>query len=79
MGRGFVAEDFAGFFVELRFGLASGGARGRIAARFKRAAGRPEGVNSYRAWSPDAVMAQIDVLVNDYGVRNIKFADELFD
>ncbi len=40
--------------------------------------GLGENVNSYRRWSVDAVMAQIDTLVNDYGVRNIKFADELF-
>ncbi len=38
---------------------------------------RPE-VNSYRCWSPEAVIRQIDVLVNTYGVRNIKFADEMF-
>ncbi len=35
-------------------------------------------MNSYRRWSPEAVIAQIDTLVNDYGVRNIKFADEIF-
>lgn len=35
-------------------------------------------INSYRFWSPDAVIAQIDELVNRYGVRNIKFADEMF-
>lgn len=35
-------------------------------------------VNSYRLWSPEAVIAQIDILVARYGVRNIKFADELF-
>ncbi len=34
--------------------------------------------NSYRYWSPDAVLAQIDELVNRYGVRNIKIADEMF-
>lgn len=34
--------------------------------------------NSYRLWSPEAVAAQIDTLVRDYGVRHIKFADELF-
>lgn len=38
---------------------------------------KPE-VNSYRCWSPDAIMAQIDTLVNEYGVRNIKIADEMF-
>jgi anaerobic magnesium-protoporphyrin IX monomethyl ester cyclase len=35
-------------------------------------------VNSYRRWSPQSVIAQIDELVNEYGVRNIKFADEIF-
>jgi len=34
--------------------------------------------NSYRFWSPEVVMKQIDTLVKDYGVRNIKFADEMF-
>lgn len=37
-----------------------------------------EAVNSYRTWSPDTVLRQIDVLVNQYGVGNLKFADELF-
>src|SRR5687768_2067183 len=40
------------------------------------AAGKP--VNSYRMWSAAAVMAQIDTLVTQYGVRNIKVADEMF-
>jgi radical SAM superfamily enzyme YgiQ (UPF0313 family) len=35
-------------------------------------------VNSYRFWSPEFVVGQIDKLVNDYGVRNIKIADEMF-
>ena len=34
--------------------------------------------NSYRFWIPEAVMVEIDLLVNKYGVRNIKFADEMF-
>jgi radical SAM superfamily enzyme YgiQ (UPF0313 family) len=42
------------------------------------AAGWKESVNSYRFWSPAAVIAQIDKLVNEYGVRNIKIADEMF-
>jgi anaerobic magnesium-protoporphyrin IX monomethyl ester cyclase len=33
---------------------------------------------SYRRWSPQTVISQIDILVNNYGVRNIKIADELF-
>lgn len=40
--------------------------------------GYKEQVNSYRFWSPESVINQIDVLVNQYGVRNIKFADEMF-
>ncbi len=52
-----------------------------IQAPFKsgeKAGGVRESTNSYRYWSPDAVIAQIDVLVNKYGVRNIKIADEMF-
>lgn len=37
-----------------------------------------ENVNSYRFWAPEAVIKQIDILVTKYGVRNIKFADEMF-
>jgi anaerobic magnesium-protoporphyrin IX monomethyl ester cyclase len=40
--------------------------------------GYKKGVNSYRLWSPQSVIAEIDILVNRYGVRNIKIADELF-
>lgn len=36
------------------------------------------GVNSYRFWSPAAVLAQLDRLVEDYGVRHVKIADEMF-
>jgi radical SAM superfamily enzyme YgiQ (UPF0313 family) len=52
-----------------------------IQAPFKsgeKAAGIKESTNSYRYWSPDAVLAQIDLLVNQYGVRNLKIADEMF-
>jgi len=38
----------------------------------------PFGKPSYRMWSPDAVIGEIDVLVNKYGVKNIKFVDEMF-
>ena len=38
----------------------------------------PFGKSSYRMWSPDTVIKEIDVLVNKYGVRNIKFVDEMF-
>jgi anaerobic magnesium-protoporphyrin IX monomethyl ester cyclase len=52
-----------------------------IQAPFKsgeKAAGLRESTNSYRYWSPDTVIEQIDVLVNKYGVRNLKIADEMF-
>lgn len=52
-----------------------------IQAPFKsgeRLSGIKESVNSYRFWSPEKVLAQIDKLVRQYGVRNIKFADEMF-
>jgi radical SAM superfamily enzyme YgiQ (UPF0313 family) len=52
-----------------------------IQAPFKsgeKLAGWKENVNSYRFWSPKAVIAQIDKLVTNYGVRNIKIADEMF-
>jgi radical SAM superfamily enzyme YgiQ (UPF0313 family) len=34
--------------------------------------------NSYRFWSPARVVDEIDLLVNTHGVKNIKFADEMF-
>jgi radical SAM superfamily enzyme YgiQ (UPF0313 family) len=40
--------------------------------------GLKEEVNSYRFWSPARVVAEIDLLVRTYGIRNIKFADEMF-
>ena len=52
-----------------------------IQAPFKRgeqALGHRESTNSYRYWNPEAVIAEIDTLVTRYGVRNIKFADEMF-
>lgn len=52
-----------------------------IHAPFKsgeKALGYKESVNSYRRWSPQSVMAQIDKLVNEYDVRNIKIAGEIF-
>jgi radical SAM superfamily enzyme YgiQ (UPF0313 family) len=42
------------------------------------ALGYKKGISSYRLWSPEAVISQIDILVNQYNVRNIKFADEIF-
>jgi len=35
-------------------------------------------VNSYRLWSPESVIAQFDILVKEYGVKNVKIADEMF-
>jgi anaerobic magnesium-protoporphyrin IX monomethyl ester cyclase len=52
-----------------------------IQAPFKsgeKALGLKESVNSYRFWSPARVLEEIDLLVTRYGVRNIKFADEMF-
>jgi anaerobic magnesium-protoporphyrin IX monomethyl ester cyclase len=44
----------------------------------EKAAGMSEKANSYRMWSPEAVVDQLDILVNQYGVRNVKVADEMF-
>ncbi len=44
----------------------------------ERALGLRESANSYRYWSPEHVVKQIDFLVHRYGVRNIKIADEMF-
>jgi radical SAM superfamily enzyme YgiQ (UPF0313 family) len=52
-----------------------------IQAPFKageRMLGMRSDANSYRFWTPSRVVEEIDTLVNDYGVRNIKFADEMF-
>ncbi len=38
----------------------------------------PFGKSSYRMWSPDSVIKEIDILVTKYGVKNIKFVDEMF-
>jgi radical SAM superfamily enzyme YgiQ (UPF0313 family) len=40
--------------------------------------GLKESVNSYRFWSPARVIEEIGLLVERYGVRNIKLADEMF-
>jgi anaerobic magnesium-protoporphyrin IX monomethyl ester cyclase len=52
-----------------------------IQAPFKdgeKQSGFKETTNSYRYWSPDRVIAEIDTLVRRHGVRNIKIADEMF-
>ncbi len=38
----------------------------------------PFGPATYRRWEPETVIAEIDKLVYQYGVRNIKFVDEMF-
>lgn len=38
----------------------------------------PFGKSSYRLWSPELVVKDIDRLVKDYGIKNIKFVDEMF-
>ncbi len=44
----------------------------------EKALGYKPNVNSYRRWQPSGIVAQIDHLVTQYGVRNLKLADELF-
>lgn len=38
----------------------------------------PFGKSSYRMWSPELVVDELQSLVRTYGVRNIKFVDEMF-
>jgi len=38
----------------------------------------PFGKSSYRMWSPESVIKEIDLLVDQHGVKNIKFVDEMF-
>ncbi len=52
-----------------------------IQAPFKqgeKALGYKPNVNSYRKWSPSVIGRQIEILVENYGVRHLKFADEIF-
>lgn len=52
-----------------------------IQAPFKsgeQALGLSTAVNSYRFWTPPEVVREIDLLVNRYGLRHLKFADEMF-
>jgi radical SAM superfamily enzyme YgiQ (UPF0313 family) len=42
------------------------------------AAGYKPNVNSYRFWSPARVLDELEELVETYGVRHVKIADELF-
>jgi anaerobic magnesium-protoporphyrin IX monomethyl ester cyclase len=38
----------------------------------------PFGKASYRMWSPEVVVKEIDHLVENYGIKNLKFVDEMF-
>ena len=38
----------------------------------------PFGKQGYRTWSPEWVLKNIDTLVREYGIKNIKIIDELF-
>ena len=38
----------------------------------------PHGKPSYRMWSPEIVVEEIDYLAREHGVYNIKFVDEMF-
>ncbi len=38
----------------------------------------PFGKPAYRMWSPEVVLRQIETLVNEYGIKNIKISDEMF-
>lgn len=52
-----------------------------IQAPFKsgeRTIGYKESVNSYRFWSVHSIVDQLECLSRQYGVRNIKIADEMF-
>ncbi len=40
--------------------------------------GLKESVNSYRFWDPKVVVDQLEMLVENYGVRSVKIADEMF-
>jgi anaerobic magnesium-protoporphyrin IX monomethyl ester cyclase len=38
----------------------------------------PFGTSNYRMWSPAVVVNEIDHLVENYGIKNLKFVDEMF-
>ena len=40
--------------------------------------GLKESANSYRLWSTKRILDDLELLATKYGVRNVKFADELF-
>lgn len=39
----------------------------------------PPTTNSYRLWSPELVVKEIKYLVEEYGIRHLKIADEMWD
>lgn len=44
----------------------------------ERASGMNPSTHSYRFWSPKRIVDDLQLLAEKYGVRNVKFADELF-
>lgn len=38
----------------------------------------PFGANRFRYWQPEFIVSQIDMLVEKFGVKNLKIADEMF-
>jgi anaerobic magnesium-protoporphyrin IX monomethyl ester cyclase len=40
--------------------------------------GQKGGGNSYRMWSPKVVVDELETLIGAWGVRNVKFVDEMF-
>ncbi len=38
----------------------------------------PFGKSSYRMWAPEVVVDELELLAGAYGVRNVKFVDEMF-
>jgi len=44
----------------------------------EKALGLKPTLNSYRYWSPETTIKQLEFLVREYGVYNVKFADEMF-
>lgn len=52
-----------------------------IQAPFKtgeNALGLKQEINSYRFWSPELIVKEIKFLVENYGIKHIKFADEMY-
>ncbi len=52
-----------------------------IQAPFKKgekALGIKPNINSYRYWSPEFIVKQVKLLVENYGIKHLKFADEMY-